>query len=111
MNIPEAIAQLTAELDPDTVAELINQYLSDTPQQIATLRAAAAAGDLKTLGRTAHSIAGSSSTFGLEHLRAAARTLEDAALAGDTSAIAARIDALAQTFAAAVPELQAATAV
>jgi HPt (histidine-containing phosphotransfer) domain-containing protein len=110
MNIPEAIAQLTAELDADTVAELINQFLSDTPQQIATLRETAAAGDFKTLGRTAHSIAGSSSTFGLDDLRADARVLEDAALAGDTAAIPAKIDALAATFAAAVPQLQAAMA-
>ncbi|HEY3898860.1 MAG TPA: Hpt domain-containing protein [Chthoniobacter sp.] len=106
MTPNSALALLLAELDADTVRELIAQYLGDTPAQIAVLREAAGQGDLQTLGRTAHSIAGSSATFGLEELRAICLALEEAALAGATAQIATGIEAVATAYAAAIPVLK-----
>jgi len=106
MNLREAIAFLTAELDPETVTNLIIQFLADTPVQITAARAALGSGDLATLGRTAHSVAGSSSTFGLEELRQAAVSLETAAKAGETTNLPAQVAAVAAAFEATLPDLQ-----
>ena len=63
-------------------------------------------GDLPTLGRLAHSIAGSSSTFGLRDLRAMALHIEETALAGNASDIPAEINVLAEAYEQVVPELR-----
>lgn len=106
MNIQQALALLTQELDSETVGDLIGQFFADTPAQIAALRDAHAQGDLATMARAAHSIAGSSSTFGLQDLRSAALALEEIAEAGRTAAIAAQITAVATAYDQAVPALQ-----
>jgi HPt (histidine-containing phosphotransfer) domain-containing protein len=106
MNTDQAIAKLTEELDAETVADLIEQFLSDTPAQIAVLREAAGRADLALLGRTAHSLAGSSGTFGLQTMREAALALEEAALAGERARIPEQIEALANASAIAMPEIK-----
>ncbi len=106
MNIHEALALLTQELDSETVGDLIGQFFADTPAQIANLRDAHARGDLVTLARAAHSIVGSSSTFGLQDLRSAALALEESAEAGNTAALSAQVAAVAAAYDQAVPALQ-----
>ncbi len=106
MNIHEALALLTQELDSETVGDLIGQFFADTPAQIATLRDAHARGDLATVARAAHSIAGSSSTFGLQDLRSAALALEESAEADNTALITTQIAAVAAAYDQAVPTLQ-----
>lgn len=106
MNIHEAIAQLTQDFDSKTVGDLIAQFFTDTPARIATLGEAQARGDLATLARAAHSIVGSSSAFGLEELRSAARTLEESAEAGNTAVFSAQIAAVKEAYDQAVPALQ-----
>lgn len=106
MNVHEAIAQLTEELYSETVGDLIGQFCADTPKQIATLRETLAQNDLKALARTAHSVAGSSSTFGLHELRSAALALEEAALTGQTTQLASQIEATSAAYERAVLHLQ-----
>lgn len=106
MNIEEAIALLTKDLDAETVSTLLDLFLTDTPEQITGMREALVQGDLPTLGRLAHSIAGSSSTFGLRELRAMALHLEETALAGDVPSLSIQIEALATAYEQAVPELK-----
>lgn len=106
MNIDEAIALLTNELDAQTVRELIAQFFADTPAQIAALREALGCGDVVTLGRTAHSIAGSSSTFGLQELRSAALVVEESAKAGRTDAVPGQIEVIQDAYDRAARELQ-----
>lgn len=106
MNIHEALALLTQELDSETVGDLIGQFFADTPVQIAALRDAHACGDLATLARAAHSVAGSSSTFGLQALRSAALALEESAETGQTAAMPAQIAAVSAAYDQAVPALQ-----
>ena len=106
MNIQEAIALLTNELDSQTVGDLIAQFFADTPSQIAAIRDAQGRGDLVTLGRAAHSVAGSSSTFGLQELRSVAQQLEAAAEAGNAAIIPGHIEALNAAYDRAALELQ-----
>jgi HPt (histidine-containing phosphotransfer) domain-containing protein len=94
------------ELDSDIVAELIEQFLADTPGQISALREAAKTSDLPTLARLAHSVAGSSGTFGLQELRTQCLALEEFALARETAKIAPAIEAVCALFEAAVPTLR-----
>lgn len=106
MNVHEALALLTEELDSETVGDLIGQFCTDTPKQIAALRSALTQNDLQTLARTAHSVAGSSSTFGLQELRGAALLVEESAQAGQTAQLAEQIEAVAAAYERAVPPLQ-----
>jgi HPt (histidine-containing phosphotransfer) domain-containing protein len=75
------------------------EYRRSLPGRLARIgaswRPAAGPPDLATLEREAHSIAGSSGTFGLAAVGEAARVLEQAALNRDDAAIGAAIAALA----------------
>lgn len=106
MNVHEALALLTEELDSETVGHLIGQFCSNTPKQIATLREALAQGDLEALARTAHSVADSSSTFGLQELRAVALLVEETAQAGQTTQLPSQIGAMSAAYDQAVSHLQ-----
>lgn len=106
MNVHEAIAQLTEELDSETVGDLIGQFFTDTPKQIANLRESLGRNDLKSLARSAHSVAGSSSTFGLQELRSAALLVEESALNGQTAQLPSQIEAMSAAYDRAVPQLQ-----
>ena len=105
-NTDKVIAKLTEELDAETVAELVAHFFSDTSAQIVALREAAERADFAIVRFSAHSLAGSSSTFGLEEMRNAALALERSALAAEHSAISAKIDALAEAYAIAIPKLE-----
>jgi HPt (histidine-containing phosphotransfer) domain-containing protein len=50
--------------DPSFLAELIDTFFSDSIDQFASMRQAAAANDSETLRRAAHSLKSNSSTFG-----------------------------------------------
>ena len=105
MNIHEAIALLEEELDAQTVVELIEQFLADTPVQIDALRSAAKSDDHSVVGRTAHSVAGSGSTFGLQELRMAALALEENALAGECEKVPQAIATVAAAYRSSIPAL------
>ena len=75
--------QLVAELDRESVAAMIQDYVRDIPLRIAEMEQLIAAAKTKDLERTAHSLKGVSATFGLDELSAEFSTIEDAAGLGD----------------------------
>jgi len=58
------------------IAELLETYFEDTPQQIAVLHQALARGDAPSFQRAAHSIKSNSLSFGAAGLASQARELE-----------------------------------
>ncbi|HEY1048991.1 MAG TPA: ATP-binding protein, partial [Prosthecobacter sp.] len=75
----EAIQQLADELSVEDAAELIANWLKDTPERLLDIDKHMAAGHQTALRRTAHSLKGSSSLFGLNHLHLLCRELEQTA--------------------------------
>ena len=83
-----ALAELRAMTgdDPAFLGELIDTYVADTPQQLATIRHALDTGDAEAVRRAAHSLKSNSATFGAATLAGLGAQLEargkDGELAG-----------------------------
>jgi HPt (histidine-containing phosphotransfer) domain-containing protein len=72
--------------DETILLEIVKIFLEDTPQLLASMESAEAAGDAKTLRRLAHSLKGSAGTVGATALQASALGLEQAVDGGDLQA-------------------------
>ena len=80
--------------DPEFLAELIDDFVADAPAQISSLREAAASGDEIGARRAAHTLKGTSRTFGAGELASVCQDVEAAVGAGDFDTVLARIDEL-----------------
>jgi HPt (histidine-containing phosphotransfer) domain-containing protein len=68
--------------DPEFLAEMIDEFLADSPQLLAAMRAALASGNAAELRRAAHSLKSNSSNFGAHALAELCRELEERGKAG-----------------------------
>jgi HPt (histidine-containing phosphotransfer) domain-containing protein len=75
--------------DTDLARTVIKGYLTDLPNQIATLKAALAAGDVEGATRQAHSTKSASGSVGGQALSHMALGIEQAGKRGDLAAMAA----------------------
>ncbi|MBI5653803.1 MAG: Hpt domain-containing protein [Chloroflexi bacterium] len=82
-----ALANLLATVgnDKQFLGEMIDAYLDDAPKQIAAMRAARNADDLR---RAAHSLKSNSANFGATALTQLCKVLEDLAKTGTTDGAA-----------------------
>ncbi|MEN0019505.1 MAG: Hpt domain-containing protein [Planctomycetota bacterium] len=81
--------------DPD-MAELVSEFVSGLPQQIADLQAAFTAGDTETVTRLAHSLAGAGGGYGFRPITDQARIVEmEQRDSASPESIRASIEALA----------------
>jgi HPt (histidine-containing phosphotransfer) domain-containing protein len=98
---PAAIESLRA-ISPDDngefLHELIDIYLTDTPQRIAEIEQSLAAENAGDLTRAAHSIKGSSSNFGAMELAAIASEIEHKGKASAFAEAQARLPTLVEAF-------------
>jgi HPt (histidine-containing phosphotransfer) domain-containing protein len=90
----------------DFIRELIDTYLEETPQLLAQLRQALAAGDAEAFRRAAHSLKSTSASFGALTLSTQARELELIAKSGELTAVGDKIDNLSAAYAQAAQALQ-----
>jgi HPt (histidine-containing phosphotransfer) domain-containing protein len=82
----------------DGFAELVEEYLKDSPRQIRQLRRAAEEGDMAQLVRAAHTLKGSSGNIGVQAVYLAAEEIERLARAGAPVEASAEVDALLTTL-------------
>ncbi len=75
----QSIRQLADELSNESAAELIENWLEDTPARLEELMMLAGGSDQVTLKRVAHSLKGSSSLFGLSRISHLCREMEQLA--------------------------------
>ncbi len=102
----EAVQQLADELSPQDTIELIENWFKDTPERILELEKLAGTDDQSTLRRTAHSLKGSSSLFGLTAIHTLCRELEQTAENNLRTSQHSLIAQLKQSFESARPELR-----
>ena len=84
--------------DPGFLAELVGDFLADAPTQLAALRATAASADAVGARRAAHTLKGTSRTFGAGRLASLCQEAEAAAGSGDLVAVLAGIDGIDQEW-------------
>jgi HPt (histidine-containing phosphotransfer) domain-containing protein len=89
----EAVNTLLDSLggDEEFLAELMQDYFDDAPDQLAAMESALAAGDAEGLRRAAHSLKSNSTTFGAMTLAGRCKELEDLAKSGNLDGAGARI--------------------
>jgi HPt (histidine-containing phosphotransfer) domain-containing protein len=86
-------------LDDEDLAKMIqDSFLGDIPQQIQTLKAFLASGDVSGIELQAHSIKGASANVGAERLQSVAFEMEKAAIAQDMTAAGAFMNDLERQF-------------
>jgi histidine phosphotransfer protein HptB len=94
-----AIAGLRELGGDEFLREILGIYLEDTPKRLADLVAAAAAADVPSYVRAAHTIKGSSSNVGAAAVRQVAEELERRAKSEPIAALDGLRAELAETFA------------
>ncbi|MEO5940434.1 MAG: Hpt domain-containing protein [Candidatus Limnocylindrales bacterium] len=85
----------------DFVDELVDTYLEDGANQLATMRAALDSGDLEALTRAAHSMKSGSLNVGALELGSLCRALEEAGRGGSVADGADRVAEIEAGFGAA----------
>jgi PAS domain S-box-containing protein len=98
--------QLVNELDPESMALMIEDFIKDLPGRVTELENLCSQANREELERMAHSIIGVSSSFGLDELTAAFRTIEEAAAAGNLEKAQRSFAALKTSIDAALDILQ-----
>ena len=88
-TVLECLRELQVEGEPDLLGELIDLFAADTPELIAAMQAAAAAGAPDALRLAAHSAKGSSSNLGATVLADVFKAIEDHGRTGTTSGVPA----------------------
>jgi CheY-like chemotaxis protein len=81
--IINGLKELREPGQPDPLAELTELFFKDARPRLDAMAAAAAAGDMATLGATAHTLKGSASNLGARRLSALCAILEKQAKTGD----------------------------
>ena len=89
--------------------KMIDLFLASAPERVATIWTAHAAGDLILAGRTAHSLKPSAGQLGAVALQSVCQEIEDAATAGDATAVGALLPRLTDEFTAADAWLRTST--
>ncbi|OYW31585.1 MAG: hypothetical protein B7Z47_00625 [Chthoniobacter sp. 12-60-6] len=102
----DAVKLLADELSVEDTAELIENWLKDTPERITDLEKLAAGQDQSALRRTAHSLKGSSSLFGLTHIHTLCRDLEHLAKSNSRAEQPSLVAQIRHGFATAEPSLR-----
>jgi HPt (histidine-containing phosphotransfer) domain-containing protein len=92
----ETIGELRASVGDDDqfLAELIDEFLADAPVQLSSLREALASADAERARRAAHTLKGTSRTFGADALGSLCQEVEAAVHVGELDASLARIDSI-----------------
>ena len=105
---PEAIANLRALCTEDDsfLREVVDIFLSDTPERLAELKVSFSAQDAPGFIRAAHTMKGSASNLGAARMRAQAEHLELTAKKAGLTGLEPEISTLEHEFAEARIELQ-----
>lgn len=82
--------------DQEFVAELVEQFIADTPGLVSAARAGIESGDVDKVRRAAHTLKSNAATFGAHELAQRSRRLEEQAKAGAIEDGAGQVDGIAE---------------
>ena len=103
------LSDLRSSVGDDTafLAELVDDFLGDAPAQLGALREATVSGDATAARRAAHTLKGTSRTFGAVELALLCQQAEAAAEVGDLDGVCSRLDEIGGAWERASVELRA----
>ncbi len=101
----DAFEMLKSMTEGGCLAELIDVFLSDSPELIRQMRAGLEAGDAESVRRAAHSLKSNSASFGAIRLSRATRELEMIAKSGVLEGAAPRLEEVAAEYEKLAPVL------
>ncbi len=78
--------------DGEFLAELLDTYFTDTPQQFAVMHSALSTGNADEFRRAAHSLKSNSANFGALELSERAKKLEDLGKSGQLNQVGGQLD-------------------
>jgi HPt (histidine-containing phosphotransfer) domain-containing protein len=95
---PEVLRRLLESMggDEEFIAELIEQFLTDTPGLVEAARTGLETGDVDEVRLAAHTLKSNAATFGAHELAERSRGLEEAAKAGAIPDGADQVEAIAE---------------
>lgn len=91
--------------DPDSLAELIESFLDESPLLVEQMRRAAASGDRAALGRAAHTLKSSARDFGAMELATLCEGMEKSCRVGLPEGASSEVEAIASLSARAEKDL------
>ena len=94
------------ELMEDTLDELLDTYLENTPELIANLKLHLEQGNAEECFKCAHQIKGSSSSLGVDEVALIAKTIEEIGRAGSLDGISEKITELESKYTLALVEIE-----
>jgi two-component system, sensor histidine kinase and response regulator len=103
---PTIFETLKQTVGEDFIAELIDAYLSDSPNLIATMRQSLKEGKADTFRNAAHSLKSNSANLGAQRLAELARDLEMLGKAGNLENTPAMLAQLEEAYRPVADELQ-----
>ena len=101
----EAWEMMKSMTDSDFLIELIDVYLSDSPELIKQMHSGLAVGDIELVRRAAHSLKSNSASFGANRLADVARTLEMTAKTNSLDGVEPMLAAVEAEYAQLCPVL------
>lgn len=101
-----ALERLSRIGGQEFLIEMVELFLEHAPQRLTTANEAYAAGDLKTVYRTAHSLKSTAANIGAARLQSLAAELEERAAAGDAAAAGPMLEELNRRYERVRPELE-----
>ena len=93
--------------DVDFLSELVEAYVTSSPELMDSMRQAIASGEAPALQRAAHSLKTGSASFGAVAFAARCKALEDMGKAGEFAGTESKVAALEAGYAEVVAALQA----
>lgn len=102
---PEEWEMFTSIGDLPTINELLDLFLSDSPELIEQMRSGIAESNIEQVRRAAHSLKSNSASFGARKLSGASRDLEMLAKGGSLNDAASKLDAIEAEYTQLLPEL------
>jgi HPt (histidine-containing phosphotransfer) domain-containing protein len=103
---PVRLEQLCNELDRDSVAEMVGDFLAEFPDRLADIHRLHEAGKWSELERAAHSLKGLTALFGFGQLSAHFLAIEDSAEVSDAQKAADAVAMLDEPAQAAAQRLR-----
>lgn len=98
--------RLLEDTSVEFLPSLIEVFETESAQRLDNINANLASADMSSLSVEAHSLKGTSATFGAEALRSLSEKIEKSAKAGDTAAVAVLVPELPEKLTAVLTALQ-----
>lgn len=106
MDVIDELLSLTGDGDPELLLDLIDMFLEDAPNKIASITSGLEGSDLEKIVAASHSLKGSSGNLGVRLVHEDSDALQTASRQGDMEEVSRLVPLLEEHFSVAVGALE-----